>query len=454
MTTRLTHRSLPACLLGSLCCLFLISSGWGQETTDPPVRANALQASRIPTHRDTPQGAQMPRIIEGPGSVRLTGSLTQEEMSQAGEAAAPFADRSVPVLQARRLSLPTPIWRSARHPGRPAREEGAGCCTGCGMPQCGGLGTCPAGPAARHWPAPGEYVCDGDDNGRRVTVDGDFNLYGVDAEDTFGHFDTLDGQRLVSPSNKVCIYSPRFSAVRRVSDFSRSDYTQGPTQAEQRIPLQQADGKDFASSSKQYVQPDRLIGRRRASGLVDQTRGVTTESLTVLQGVRAGLQPYEDLSIIRFGRYSSAEGPRLNLGMQSANVWRDDLGLQAYAANVSPVIVNDVYRIEQIEQIETEDDNAVLRVVKVASRLSGRPGDVIEFTIRYDNLSGRRIGNVTIVDNLTGRLEYIPDSAESSLKANFIVEQNDVGSEMLRWEIIDPVPAGEGGVIRFQCRVR
>jgi len=24
----------------------------------------------------------------------------------------------------------------------------------------------------------------------------------------------------------------------------------------------------------------------------------------------------------------------------------------------------------------------------------------------------------------------------------------------LRWEIVEPMPVGEGGIIRFQCRVR
>jgi len=95
-----------------------------------------------------------------------------------------------------------------------------------------------------------------------------------------------------------------------------------------------------------------------------------------------------------------------------------------------------------------------LRVTKIASKIAARAGEDVEFTIRYDNLSGKKIGNVTIIDNLTRRLEYVPESSESSLKANFINERNEVDSLMLRWEIIDPVEPHSGGLIRFKCRVR
>ena len=67
-----------------------------------------------------------------------------------------------------------------------------------------------------------EYIYDGSDREARVQVDGDWNIYGMDTEDTFGHFDTLDGKRLVSPSNRVDIYAPRFSAVRRVYNLQKA----------------------------------------------------------------------------------------------------------------------------------------------------------------------------------------------------------------------------------------
>ena len=64
------------------------------------------------------------------------------------------------------------------------------------------------------------------------------------------------------------------------------------------------------------------------------------------------------------------------------------------------------------------------------------------------------IGNVTVIDNLTTRLEYVEGSQSSTLHANFSVSDNQGDSLTLRWEILEPMKVGEGGVIRFQCRVR
>ena len=61
---------------------------------------------------------------------------------------------------------------------------------------------------------------------------------------------------------------------------------------------------------------------------------------------------------------------------------------------------------------------------------------------------------MTIVDNLSTRLEYIPDSASSTLDAQFFTEPNGAGSLLLRWEIREPVEPREGGVLRFRCLVR
>jgi hypothetical protein len=64
------------------------------------------------------------------------------------------------------------------------------------------------------------------------------------------------------------------------------------------------------------------------------------------------------------------------------------------------------------------------------------------------------IGNVTIMDSLTGRLEYVADSAQCSKRANFMSDYNEADSLILRWEILEPMQPGDGGVIRFRCRVR
>ena len=58
--------------------------------------------------------------------------------------------------------------------------------------------------------------------------------------------------------------------------------------------------------------------------------------------------------------------------------------------------------------------NPRLRVIKVASTPLAEPGDEVSFTIRFDNVGNQPIGSVQIVDSLTTRLEYVPNSASAA----------------------------------------
>ena len=299
-----------------------------------------------------------------------------------------------------------------------------------------------------------EYIFDGDDRGRPISVDENWNIYGLETEDTFGHFDTLDGRRLVSPSNRVKIYAPRFAAVRKVDGVFNARHNTQVGSFDKKLVMQVSRGKDFSSSTMQNVAINGIEGADRASGFKQRTRGVVSDQSIELIGVRNSFSPYENLELIKWGRHSGSQTARLQLGMQAANVWQDNLRLKVNAKGAQPIVVNDLTSAQQIIHVESDGKGSVLRVTKVASKIAADQGDEVEFTIRFDNLSSRPVGNVTLVDNLTGRLQYVPGSAECSLKAKFIDEVNEANSLMLRWEIIDPVKPHKGGIIRFKCKVR
>ncbi|MEM7784421.1 MAG: hypothetical protein AAF939_14780 [Planctomycetota bacterium] len=302
--------------------------------------------------------------------------------------------------------------------------------------------------------APDEFIYDGNDKGERVQVDQTWNVTGLGIEDTIGHFDTLDGKRIVAPSNRVAIYAPRFGSVRRVDGVFRTQLNLPTASFEENMPTVHARGEDAPNRVNQNLALNRMDGRRRASEFNERTRGVLADNVTHLFGFRNSFEAYEDLSIIRYGTYAKEESARLNVGLLSGTVWQDNLGLQAVVENVSPIIVRDLKGVEELVSIESEDGTAILRLLKVASKISARAGEFVDFTIRFDNMSRKKIGNVTIMDNLTTRLEYVADTAECSLKADFISKPNEADSLTLRWEITDPIPAGDGGIIRFRCRVR
>ena len=300
---------------------------------------------------------------------------------------------------------------------------------------------------------PEEYVFDGDDRGLKIQVDPDFNVYGLDPEDTFGHFDTLDGKRIVVPSNRVAIYAPRFGSVRRIDGVVNAQFNQPTVAFFERKQTVQATDMSFATTSKQYEMPARSQGGTRASGLMDQTRGVTVRETLVPGGTRNYQSLIVGESILRINNLDKAIGAQLQAGLQAAVAWETDLGLQVFAKGVQPIIVRDLTTAQEVMHIESEND-PTLQVVKTANVLAARAGDQVEFTIRFDNISNKPIGNVTLMDNLTRRLVYVDGSSECTLKSEFKQDVNEAQSLALRWEITDPVEPGTGGVIRFRCRVR
>ena len=66
------------------------------------------------------------------------------------------------------------------------------------------------------WPHD-EYLEDGGDREVQANIGPEGEVRGLELEDTVMVYDTIDGRTLIEPSNRVCLYSPRFAAVRKVA---------------------------------------------------------------------------------------------------------------------------------------------------------------------------------------------------------------------------------------------
>jgi hypothetical protein len=66
------------------------------------------------------------------------------------------------------------------------------------------------------------------------------------------------------------------------------------------------------------------------------------------------------------------------------------------------------------------------------------------------------LDHVVIVDSLSPRLEYVSaaKSAQCSVDARFSTVPNEAGSLIVRCALDHPLQPGQGGILRFQCRVR
>jgi uncharacterized repeat protein (TIGR01451 family) len=297
-----------------------------------------------------------------------------------------------------------------------------------------------------------EYLCDGGDQGTAVRVRRDWSVDGLDLEDTIVHYDTLDGHTHIEPSNVVCVYAPRFAAVRKIYGVVQFDQLDRVAGVAQPLPPIGVDDVQVATTAVQPVQPELNLGTKAASGLRERTPPVLVENAQGLIGAHGSLLPFEDFALIKRGFFDNSEKARLAQRVEAALVWSHDLAVQVLIDNIQAHEDISDTSPDTITMYELGDSR--LRICKVASRADARPGEIVEFTLRFDNVGGQAVGNVTIIDNLTTRLEYVEGSQKCTLKSNFAAVENQGNSLVLRWEIVDPIEAGEGGVIRFQCRVR
>jgi uncharacterized repeat protein (TIGR01451 family) len=326
-------------------------------------------------------------------------------------------------------------------------------CPTCGQQHFG------AGEAAYNDPygpivGPGdEYLCDGGDYGSPVGVRADWTIDGLSEEEAAAHYDTVDGRVVVTPSNRVCIYAPRFAAVRRVvSPIVNEQPLFVNAILEEQQPMRAAETQPVASSL-QRIPVAINLGQRPPSLFRQRQQAGGLENLLATMDAYTSLGAYANLTIIRTGEVSDAE---------KALVEEAELAAVTLTGIEAPQVVFGVKQAVALDRVlkpgiiyhSDEPNSPRLRLLKLASCGNAQPGEEIEFTLRYDNIGDQVIGNVTIVDNLSARLEYVPQSAVSSGDADFSAKPNDAGSLILRWEIKDPVQAGEGGILRFRVKVR
>ena len=324
------------------------------------------------------------------------------------------------------------------------------CCDG----SDGGDG-CDVCPRTGHWSVRrDEYLCDGGDFGLPAAVRADWTVDGLEQEDAIAHYDTVDGRVVVTPSNRVCIYAPRFAAVRRVENLLAHERRQLIDVAvDETAPTSAAESQPVVASTQRTAvainlgeRPANLFrGREQAAEYVQ-----LVQAGRVLQHARRVRQsrnhPHRPSS-------TAASKPIIKRSVQAAITWNGDQAAQVVFSNRQAVAVVGLKQPGIVYQTD-EPGNPRLRLVKLPRRSHALPGEEVEFTLRFDNIGDQVIGNVTIVDNLTTRLEYVPNTAKSSVDADSRRCPTATGSTVLRWEIKEPVKPGEGGVLQFKCRVK
>lgn len=299
-----------------------------------------------------------------------------------------------------------------------------------------------------------EYVCDGGDDYIPASVTRSRKLLGLEPSDTVVHFDTLLGETKTVGSSRACVYAPRFAATRKIARVMTSERTVGPGDLHDN--LVPSGVADLARSGvvSQPLTPKRQVGTAIGHRLQAEQPGRLLEDMVTVEGFDQFLLPFENLQLVRNGVIDQTERLQLAESARAARMWTAIEDVAVIIDNKPALVQTGVGQPQDVVLYEMPPGKPQMRIVKLASAREALPGDEIRFTIRFDNLGDEVVGNVTIIDSLSPRLEYVLESQRCSANADFVTKENEVGSLRLRWEILDPMEAGEGGVIQFRCRVR
>ena len=309
-----------------------------------------------------------------------------------------------------------------------------------------------------------EFIADGGDNGAEVKAQSDGAVVNLDQEDTVAQFNTMNDGTLVEPSNRVHIYSPRFGSVRQVVGFRENEQNIRLQRTELNISALQNRNLAAADVRSQEDKTNYTVARTRLSGTTARDVG------NIASGEINVMEKYQETKIADLFNLSRSasltEGDRAMLmaGRTAAQAWGELQEVAVSIESVSAQINVHLKSPEVLYQVENGTKTSKLSLIKAASKTAALPGELIEFTIRFENVGNQAIKNVTIMDNLSARLGYIPNSAKWSLErkekeggqkdnVTFLADHNEQGSYILRWEVQEPLQPGDFGVIQFLCKV-
>ena len=303
------------------------------------------------------------------------------------------------------------------------------------------------------WP-PDEYLRDGGDCGVPVGAPGPSGIAGLQMEDTVAVYDTLDGRTLVTPSNIVYIYSPRFTVVRQVVGLVLNEQRDRLSNVSLNTSLAAPTIIQKIGATKQQVQLEDEISSRPAHAFRMKQGDGGLSSVIGPRGFQNAFKPYENISVVRNGIYVNSEGMMLARGHQAAVAWSHEQAVQVILDLKGAMAAVKDEQVGTVFTATLPPGNPKLRIIKLASTPYALLGEEVWFTLRFDNVGNQTIGNVTIIDSLSTRLEYVEGSAQCSREGKFSTQPNEGESLIVCCELAKPLEVGKGGVIRFCCRVR
>ncbi len=301
----------------------------------------------------------------------------------------------------------------------------------------------------------------------RAGLDANGRLAGLQPMDAVAEYRDARGVKRIVPSNRVCICIPRYQVLRSETPLSKNVNT---------LVVGEKVGVKGRDQFRLSLPPTPVESQHQMRAFQSNSRPTEAESQQAAHAIQR---------IEMINAQALMQGPIIYLGSKSADllsevqkaVLRQQIqwacewsGRQRIGVNVGSQATHAIGRIEGGPQIikataETrsltaccheiaEVPGSPLLLFKCADTGAARVGAVITFTLKYANQGGKPIQDVALTDSLSPRLEYVPGSAEADRDAVFTTQENEAGSQILRWEITGVLRPGASGVVKFKARVR
>jgi uncharacterized repeat protein (TIGR01451 family) len=325
--------------------------------------------------------------------------------------------------------------------------DGGKCGLPCGLEPCAP----PPGPG-RPWLPKDEFLCDGGDRGISANHAARGTLTGVEPRDAGIQFRD-DRRARFLPTNVVCVYAPRFAAVRQAI---------GVNEAQVVTILQGNDQVQRQAVEERKQSPVRLVKNQSAESRQVRERA---SGLSMRQGVEA----HTELRILsssdvvtHLAGHVKDVGPEIQAMRTGPELFRLRAAAQGIKLGEAAVVTGIVegageavraWKPQELAAVEEPPNKPGLAVVKQVSAAEANPGDTLTYTISYRNMGNVPITSVSVIDSLLPRLEYVPGSARGPAGAVFTARPNATGSMELRWDV-GTVEPGHTGAVAFEVKVR
>jgi uncharacterized repeat protein (TIGR01451 family) len=309
----------------------------------------------------------------------------------------------------------------------------------------------PAMPPWELWPD--EYLLDGGDRALPVH-ETPAHREGLDSEDAVAEYVDSTGHAHIVPTNRVAIYSPRFGNVATATGLESGITVTGSLAAVDARRGEGLRGRTAVSDHEQRMPLESMRTRSRADGFENQQREAGAHQSTLLSENLDLAGTIEDVQNLKAPEMRQTLQAKIAKMRQNAFRWtRNEFPvIRATVAGAEQVTVKFVP--SEIVGIDDHRKPGRIEIVKLADRQTAQPGETVTFRIEFENIGDLPLTEVSIIDNLTPRLGYIPDSGVSSRPAAFGIADNGEGSVILSWKLNEALPGKSKGWVTFKAKVR